>query len=45
MVAHRCPDEVIVMVRHKSLSSATGRDLASKIQRKFGVDTIRVKAH
>jgi hypothetical protein len=45
IVAHRSPDEVVVMVRHKNLSSATGRDLAGKIQRKFGVDTIRVKAH
>ena len=45
MVAHHSPDEVVVMVRHKSLNHVTHTDLASKIQRKFGVDTIRVKAH
>jgi hypothetical protein len=45
IVAHRSPDEVVVMVRHKSLNHLTHTDLASKIQRKFGVDTLRVKAH
>lgn len=45
IVAHHSPDEVVVMVRHKSLNHMTHTDLASKIQRKFGVDTIRVKAH
>lgn len=45
MVAHHKPDEVVVMIRHSHLSSATHRDLAAKIQRKFKVDTLRVKAH
>lgn len=45
IVAHHSPDEVVVMIRHRHLNSATHTDLAGKIQRKFGVDTIRVKAH
>lgn len=45
IVAHHSPDEVVVMVRHRLLSAATHSDLAGKIQRKFDVDTVRVKAH
>ena len=45
MVAHHQPDEVVVMIRHHRLSEMTSGDLAAKIQRKFGVASIRVKAH
>jgi hypothetical protein len=45
LVAHHNPDEVIVMIRHRHLSAATHSDLAGKIQRKFDVETLRVKAH
>jgi hypothetical protein len=45
MVAHHHPDEVIVMVRHHRLSEMTSSDLAAKIQRKFDVPALRVKAH
>jgi hypothetical protein len=45
IVAHHHPDEVVVMVRHHRLSELTASDLAAKIQRKFGVNTLRVKAH
>lgn len=45
IVAHHHADEVVVMIRHRHLSSATHTDLASKIQREFKVDTIRVKSH
>ena len=45
LVAHHNPDEVVVMIRHRHLNEATHTDLASKIQRKFDVKTVRVKAH
>ncbi|HVQ19244.1 MAG TPA: hypothetical protein VMT27_09460 [Actinomycetes bacterium] len=45
IVAHHKPAEVVVMVRHHRLSEVTSTDLASKIQRKFGVKSLRVKAH
>lgn len=45
IAAHHSPDEVVVMIRHRHLSAATHSDLASRIQRKFDVETIRVKAH
>jgi len=45
LVAHHNPDEVVVMIRHRHLSAATHTDLASQIQRKFDVKTLRVKAH
>lgn len=45
LVAHHNPDEVVVMIRHRHLSAATHSDLAGKIQRKFDVKTLRVKAH
>ncbi|MFL6180782.1 MAG: hypothetical protein ACJ73J_00585 [Actinomycetes bacterium] len=45
IVAHHQPDEVVVMIRHRHLSAATHSDLASKIQREFNVDTVRVKSH
>jgi len=45
IVAHHSPDEVVVMMRHHHLSEATHTDLASKIQRRFEVDSLRVKAH
>ena len=45
IVAHHSPDEVVVMIRHRHLNAATHSDLASKIQRHFKVETIRVKAH
>lgn len=45
IVAHHHPDEVVVMIRHRHLSAATHTDLASKIQREFKVDTVRVKSH
>lgn len=45
LVAHHNPDEVVVMIRHRHLSAATNSDLAGKIQRKFDVKTLRVKAH
>jgi hypothetical protein len=45
LVAHHSPDQVVVMIRHHRLSEATSGDLASKIHRKFGVPSIRVKAH
>jgi len=45
IVAHHQPEEVVVMMRHHKLSSVTSTDLAAKIQRKFGVTAIRVKAH
>ena len=45
LVAHQNPDEVVVMIRHRHLNAATHTDLASKIQRKFDVKTLRVKAH
>ena len=45
LIAHHKPDEVVVMVRHHRLSEMTSSDLAGKIQRKFDVPTLRVKAH
>jgi hypothetical protein len=45
IVAHHSPDEVVVMIRHHHLSEATHTDLASKIKRRFNVDSLRVKAH
>ena len=45
IVAHHQPDEVVVMMRHRHLNSVTHTDLAAKIQRKFDVKTLRVKAH
>lgn len=45
IVAHHRPDEVVVMVRHRHLNEVTRTDLAAKIQRQFGVETLRVKAH
>ncbi len=45
IVAHHSPAEVVVMVRHHRLSEATRTDLASKIKRRFKVETLRVKAH
>jgi hypothetical protein len=45
MVAHHHPDEVVVMIRHHRLSELTSSDLAAKIRRRFGVETLRVKAH
>ena len=45
IVAHHSPDEVVVMMRHHHLSEATHTDLAGKIQRRFDVDSLRVKAH
>jgi hypothetical protein len=45
IVAHHKPDEVVVMIRHRHLNAATHTDLAGKIQRKFDVETVRVKAH
>lgn len=45
IVAHHHPDEVVVMLRHHHLNEATHNDLASKIKRRFDVDTLRVKAH
>lgn len=45
LVAHHNPDQVVVMIRHRHLNAATHTDLAGKIQRKFDVETLRVKAH
>ena len=45
LVAHHNPDEVVVMIRHHHLNSVTHTDLAAKIQRKFDIDTLRVRAH
>ena len=45
MIAHHQPDEVVVMIRHHRLNELTSRDLAAKIRRKFGVASLRVKAH
>jgi len=45
IVAHHSPDEVVVMMRHHRLSQATHTDLASKIKRRFNVDSLCVKAH
>lgn len=45
IVAHHKPDEVVVMIRHHHLSETTHTDLAGKIQRKFNVEALRVKAH
>ena len=45
LVAHHSPDEVVVMVRHRSLTELTASDLAAKIRRHFDVHTLRVKAH
>jgi len=45
IVARHSPDEVVVMMRHHHLSEATHTDLASKIQRHFNVESLRVKAH
>jgi hypothetical protein len=45
MIAHHQPDEVVVMIRHHKLNELTSRDLAAKIRRKFGVASLRVKAH
>ena len=45
MIAHHEPDEVVVMIRHHRLNELTSSDLAAKIRRKFGVASLRVKAH
>ena len=45
MVAHLHPDEIVVMVRHHKLSAMTSSDLAGRIKRAFGVETLRVKEH
>lgn len=45
LVAHHSPDEVVVMIRHHSLTELTASDLAARIRRRFDVDTLRVKTH
>jgi hypothetical protein len=44
IVAAQSIDEVVVVVDHHTLAGALHTDLASRIQRKFGVPTLRVHA-